>query len=141
MIELTVVNASSKLFSGQVTQVTLPGIEGEFEIRSDHCPMLSILKPGTLVAQTNHEEAVVIYIESGVVSVNQNQVKVLADCASVARDENESQLLEDLRQKRIDLHQKQGKVDYQSLLNQLATTQAQLQSIQKLRKYTKKTHG
>ena len=133
MIDLTVVNASETLYHGRVKQVTIPGSEGEFEVRPQHCPFISTLKPGALVAQPDQGPSIVIYIESGIVSVDHNSVRVLSDCANLARDENEANLIEKQRLARESLHTKQGKVDYQSLINQIATINAQLRSIRKLR--------
>ena len=138
-MKLKIANASTTLFEGEVSSVTLPGESGEFEIRKDHSPVISTLKPGTIVAHPEPKgPPAVIYVESGIAYIEGNFVAVISDCAHIARDENEAALKETLRKQRETLHGKAASIDYQSLLNQLATTNALLSSIQKLRKYRKK---
>src|SRR5262245_37007220 len=42
------VSPEKLLFSGEVTQVDLPGEEGEFGVLAEHAPYIATLKPGVL---------------------------------------------------------------------------------------------
>ena len=45
---LEIVSPEAKLFSGEVTSVTLPGVDGSFQILNNHAPIVSILEKGTV---------------------------------------------------------------------------------------------
>ena len=45
---LEILTPETKIFSGDVYGVQLPGISGSFELLEKHAPMVSALKNGTL---------------------------------------------------------------------------------------------
>ena len=45
---LEIVSPEAKLFSGEVTSVSLPGVNGSFQILNFHAPIVSTLKQGSL---------------------------------------------------------------------------------------------
>jgi len=91
---LEIVSPEAKLFSGEVTSVTLPGVDGSFQILNHHAPIVSILKDGEvkIVANSfnfNKEIAAsfvkldnntyTLNINSGTIEMNHNKVIVLVD--------------------------------------------------------------
>ena len=59
---LEIVSPEAKLFSGEVTSVTLPGVDGSFQILNNHAPVVSILEKGEvkIAASSFHFGKVVI---------------------------------------------------------------------------------
>ena len=60
MFHVLILNARPKvpeeiIFEGQSNSVTLPGIEGEFEILDFHKPIISQLKKGLIVVDNTKE--------------------------------------------------------------------------------------
>ena len=45
---LEIVSPEATLFSGEVTSVAVPGVNGEFEMLTNHAPIVSILKSGNV---------------------------------------------------------------------------------------------
>ena len=43
---LEIVSPEATLFSGEVTSISVPGINGEFEMLKDHAAVVSLLKEG-----------------------------------------------------------------------------------------------
>jgi F-type H+-transporting ATPase subunit epsilon len=43
---LEIVSPEAKLFKGEVTSVTVPGVDGSFQILNNHAPIVSILEKG-----------------------------------------------------------------------------------------------
>ncbi|MEO9512384.1 MAG: F0F1 ATP synthase subunit epsilon [Flavobacteriaceae bacterium] len=90
---LEIVSPEATLFSGEVTSVTVPGINGEFQMLQDHAPIVSLLQKGDVKVQgditidedfqnkftkgTNGET--VLAISSGTIELKDNKVIVLAD--------------------------------------------------------------
>ena len=45
---LEIVTPEAVLFSGEVTSVTVPGVNGEFQMLDNHAPIVSTLKDGEI---------------------------------------------------------------------------------------------
>ena len=75
---LEVVTPSKKVFQGEVSVVTFPGVDGSFQVMNDHSPLVSTLKKGELTYKTSKGENSV-EITGGVVEVLNNKIVVLAD--------------------------------------------------------------
>jgi F-type H+-transporting ATPase subunit epsilon len=69
-----IITPDRKVFAGEASVVTLPGIDGSFQILNDHAALVSTLEKGTLSADKD-----VFQIEGGVVEVLNNNVLILAE--------------------------------------------------------------
>ncbi|ADY28873.1 MULTISPECIES: F0F1 ATP synthase subunit epsilon [Cellulophaga] len=90
---LEIVSPEATLFAGEVVSVTVPGINGDFQMLSNHAPIVSLLQQGTVKIQGNVsiDEAfegkfskgsngeTVLPINSGTIEMKDNKVIVLAD--------------------------------------------------------------
>jgi F-type H+-transporting ATPase subunit epsilon len=71
---LEIITPDRKVFAGEAAVVTLPGVNGSFQILNDHAAIVSTLQKGELVADKQSFQ-----IEGGVVEVINNKVLVLAE--------------------------------------------------------------
>ncbi|MCZ2481937.1 F0F1 ATP synthase subunit epsilon [Aquirufa nivalisilvae] len=69
-----IITPDRKVFSSEASVVTLPGVNGSFQILNDHAALVSTLKKGLLTADKESFE-----IEGGVVEVLNNKVLILAE--------------------------------------------------------------
>ncbi|MCR9229226.1 MAG: F0F1 ATP synthase subunit epsilon [Flavobacteriaceae bacterium] len=90
---LEIVSPEATLFSGEVTSVTVPGVDGEFQMLENHAAIVSLLQAGNVKVKGNIaiDEAFVdkfskgsngetiLAISSGTVEMKDNKVIVLAD--------------------------------------------------------------
>jgi len=90
---LEIVSPEATLFSGEVIAVTVPGINGEFQMLNNHAPIVSLLQEGKVRIKGDVvlDEAygdifskaangdTVLMITSGTVEMKNNKVIVLAD--------------------------------------------------------------
>jgi len=90
---LEIVSPEATLFAGEVTSVTVPGVNGEFQMLQDHAPIVSLLQAGEVRIAGHVEIAegfedrfrkgpdgkTILSIRSGTVELNNNKVIVLAD--------------------------------------------------------------
>jgi F-type H+-transporting ATPase subunit epsilon len=90
---LEIVSPEATLFAGEVTSVTVPGINGEFQMLKDHAPIVSLLQEGKVkfegaisfdkeyAAKFSKDENgnTVLPISSGTIELKNNRVIVLAD--------------------------------------------------------------
>ena len=78
-MKLEIITPSSTLFTGEVSLVQLPGLDGLFEILSSHAPLVSALKEGRVKVEDNQNEPQFFDIRGGVVEVSHDKVLVLAE--------------------------------------------------------------
>lgn len=90
---LEIVSPEATLFAGEVISVTVPGVNGEFQMLSNHAPVVSLLQQGDVKIEGDIEleeeyEAkftkdgkgkTILSIESGTVEMKDNKIIVLAD--------------------------------------------------------------
>jgi F-type H+-transporting ATPase subunit epsilon len=79
---LEILTPESKIFSGDVYGVQLPGISGSFELLDKHAPLVSALKSGTLKILKDKNATSSYTIQSGFVEVLNNKVTVLVEGAT-----------------------------------------------------------
>lgn len=78
---LEILTPESKIFSGTVYGVQLPGISGLFEVLDKHAPMVSALKAGKLKILKEKNSHVLYTIQSGFAEVLNNKTTVLVEGA------------------------------------------------------------
>ncbi len=90
---LEIVSPEATLFSGEVTSVAVPGVNGNFEMLNNHAPIISLLKEGFVKISGNValDEAVkakfiageknttLLKINSGTLEMKDNKIIILAD--------------------------------------------------------------
>jgi len=91
---LEIVTPEATLFTGEVESVSVPGVNGEFEMLNNHAPIVSILKQGYVKIfgdKIQFDEEVAdkfikgekrgrwLSINSGTIELKDNKIIVLAD--------------------------------------------------------------
>jgi F-type H+-transporting ATPase subunit epsilon len=91
---LEIVSPEAKLFSGEITSVSLPGVDGHFQILNNHAPIVSILQNGLVKITSSsfsfnketenlftkvNDQNYTLEIQSGTIEMKDNKVIVLAD--------------------------------------------------------------
>jgi F-type H+-transporting ATPase subunit epsilon len=68
-------------FSGEVEQVDVPGVEGDFGVLAGHSPLVASVRPGIMTVTINgkHEKSIVL---GGLAEVSEKGLTVLADTAT-----------------------------------------------------------
>ena len=72
-------------FSGEVDQVDVPGVEGDFGVLAGHAPVVATIRPGilTITAAGKREKVIVL---GGLAEVSDKGLTVLADVATSLQD-------------------------------------------------------
>ena len=85
------VSPEKLVLSGEVTQVDVPGSEGDFGVLAGHAPIVTTLRPGILVVYRDGGDLRVV-VNGGFAEVSPAGLTVLADMA-VPQDEFDPALL------------------------------------------------
>jgi len=95
---LEIVTPEAILFSSEVDSLSVPGIDGEFQMLNNHAPVVSILKEGIvkvhvhsqqhlklndlhgkLVPHIDDDKILTLAIDSGTLELKDNKAIILAD--------------------------------------------------------------
>jgi F-type H+-transporting ATPase subunit epsilon len=79
------VSPEKLLFSGEVEQVDVPGVEGDFGVLAEHAPMVTTLRPGILTVHGAGGQQKIVVL-GGFAEVSADGLTVLADVAEAMED-------------------------------------------------------
>jgi F-type H+-transporting ATPase subunit epsilon len=96
MLNVDILTPESTVYSGEVVSVTLPGLDGVFQVLNNHAPIISALKSGSLIVElanpfnseenknkliqtTSDSKKIQISINGGVAELTNNKMIVLAE--------------------------------------------------------------
>lgn len=76
---LEIISPDKKIFSGEVTSVTLPGTDGSLGILANHAPIITTLQKGTIKVTEAGNATQSFDVKGGVAEAQNNKIIVLAD--------------------------------------------------------------
>ena len=79
--DLTIISAESKVFEGEVENVLVPGMIGDFLVLSNHAPCISSIRPGFLEFSEGTSKKQRYFVSGGIIEIINNNVSVLVDSA------------------------------------------------------------
>jgi len=88
------VSPEKLLFSSEVTQVDVPGTEGNFGVLAGHAPMVTTVRPGILVIYGEAGEQLRVVVNGGFAEVGPSGLTVPADTAVALEEFDRSTLAE-----------------------------------------------
>jgi F-type H+-transporting ATPase subunit epsilon len=117
-------------FSGEVDQVDVPGVEGDFGVLAGHTPVVAAIRPGILTVRSGgtHEKIIVL---GGLAEVSEHGLTVLADVATSIQDLDRARFDDKIAEMEAKLAEKEGseldreieRLDhFKSIQSQLNTT-------------------
>jgi F-type H+-transporting ATPase subunit epsilon len=78
-MKIEIVTPDSKIYSGEIRSVRVPGTKGSFQVLNDHAPIISTLDKGTVYISDDQGIEVRYEITGGVIEVKKNRIILLAD--------------------------------------------------------------
>jgi F-type H+-transporting ATPase subunit epsilon len=127
-LHLEFVSPERVLFSGDVDQVDLPGIEGDLGILAEHAPLVTPLRPGIVtIYRAGAREPIVVI--GGFAEVSPAGLTILADQATPREDFDTATLATEIRNTEEDVADTADEAQRDRLarrLEQLKTLQAAL---------------
>lgn len=116
-------------FSGEVDQVDIPGVEGDFGVLAGHAPVVAAIRPGILTVTSGgrHEKIIVL---GGLAEVSERGLTVLADVATSLAELDRAQFAETISEMEEGLKEHEGSELDQAIerLDHFKSIQQQLNS-------------
>ena len=79
--ELSVISAESKVFEGEVENVLVPGMVGDFLVLPNHAPCISSIRPAFVELFDGSSSKHRYFVSGGIIEVINNTVSLLVDSA------------------------------------------------------------
>jgi F-type H+-transporting ATPase subunit epsilon len=116
-------------FSGEVDQVDIPGVEGDFGVLAGHAPVVAAIRPGIITVFSGGTREKII-VTGGVAEVTASGLTVLADVARSLEELDRARLADVIAEMEAKLAEKEGDEFDRALerLDHFKTVQQQVQS-------------
>ena len=124
------VSPEKPAFAGEVDQVDIPGVEGDFGVLAGHAPVVAAVRPGILTVIHGGSKQKIIVL-GGLAEVSAKGLTVLADVATSIDELDRAQFAETITDMEAKLAEKEGseldraleRLDhYKSIQHELNTT-------------------
>ena len=117
-------------FSGEVDQVDIPGVEGDFGVLAGHAPVVAAMRPGilTVIAGASRQKIIVL---GGIAEMSAKGLTVLANVATSLDELDRAEFADTIADMQNKLSEKEGseldreieRLDhFKSIQHELSTT-------------------
>ena len=94
-------------FSGEVDQVDVPGIEGDFGVLAGHAPIVAVVRTGILTVMSGGTQQKIIVL-GGLAEMSDKGLTVLADVATSVEDVDKDAFADKIASMEEKLAEKEG---------------------------------
>src|SRR3984893_12992125 len=94
-------------FSGNVDQVDIPGLEGDFGVLAGHAPVVAAIRPGILTVITGGTKQKIIVL-GGLAEMSDKGLTVLADVATSLDELDRAEFADTIADMQAKLSEKEG---------------------------------
>jgi F-type H+-transporting ATPase subunit epsilon len=94
-------------FSGEVDQVDIPGVEGDFGVLAGHAPVVAAVRPGILTVISGSSKQKIIVL-GGLAEVSEKGLTLLADVATAIEDLDRAKFSATINEMEEKLKEKDG---------------------------------
>ena len=84
-MKVEILTPDSRIYSGDILSVRVPGKKGSFQVLKDHAPIISTLDQGPVIIEDEKGQVIKYEITGGVIEVKKNRIILLADSVSESR--------------------------------------------------------
>ncbi len=93
-LDVDIVTPDTHPYQGPANGVRAPGVEGSFEVRKNHAPMIAAFEIGPLIVKTDsaheyadvHDNKIIFATSGGFLEIVENHVTVLAETVEPASE-------------------------------------------------------
>ena len=103
----SLVSPEKLAFSGEVDQVDIPGVEGDFGVLAGHAPVVAAIRPGilTVISKGVREKIIVL---GGIAEVSDKGLTVLAEVATSLEELDRARFADQISEMEAKLKEKDG---------------------------------
>ncbi len=135
-LSVHIVTAEREVFAqDDVSEVIVPGVDGEFTVLPSHAPLLTMIQPGVMRVVTAGDD-IDMAITGGFIEVHEDRVTILADAAERAEEIDAVRAEEARRQAERSLAEREADVDLAAAAAVLQKSLMRLKAVERRRRRT-----
>lgn len=135
-LKVDIVTAERVAYSDEgVSEIVVPGVEGELTVLPRHAPLMTMVKPGVMQIKKDGEE-IDMAITGGFLEVRDDRVTILADAAERAEDIDEVRAEEARRRAQHALEERESDISMAAAAAELQRALVRLKATDKRRRRT-----
>jgi len=135
-LSVHIVTAEREVFTqDDVSEVIVPGVDGEFTVLPEHAPLLTMIQPGVMRVVTADDD-IDMAITGGFIEVREDRVTILADAAERAEEIDTVRAEEARRQAERSLEERGADVDLAAAAAALQKSLMRLKAVERRRRRT-----
>ncbi len=127
-LHFDLVSPEKRVFAGEVDQVVVPGVEGEFGVLAGHAPFMSTILSGAIAIHADGD-VTRTFIRGGFAEVTSEGLTILAEEAIDLADVDASDVERQLAEAREDLGQARNEDETKEAEGRVEKFQALLQAL------------
>ena len=85
-LHLEIVTPFGKTFSEEVLSCVIPGVKGQFQILTNHAPVISNITIGAIKIQSKGSSNIFVATSGGFCEVRNNEIKIIVESAERSED-------------------------------------------------------
>jgi F-type H+-transporting ATPase subunit epsilon len=97
------VSPDKMLFNGSAQAVLVPGTEGDFQVLSDHAPVMTSMRPGVVGIDDEQGKHIRVFVRGGFADASKSGLILLAETAIPFEDLNGDTLGQEIKNAEEDL--------------------------------------
>ena len=86
LLDIEIVSSEKLVYKGTGKVLTVPGVDGRFQVLNMHAAMISMFETGIITVEDEKGEKINFSTRGGVAEVKKNKIVVLADAAEAKED-------------------------------------------------------
>lgn len=91
-IKFEIVTPERVVLRKEISQVSVPTLQGEITVLPDHIPLVAVLQPGVIEAHLSDGLVEIMSVSGGFIEVMKDKVVILADTAERAEEIDEKRV-------------------------------------------------
>ena len=80
--QFELVSPEQLVFTGQVDEVVVPGVEGDMTVLADHAPLMTTLRPGVITIGEGGGRRTQLFVRGGFADIAPTGLTILAEAAT-----------------------------------------------------------
>lgn len=101
---INIATPEGKMFSGEISSCTAQGVNGKFQVLTDHAPLISMIDVGEMKIEMENSKIEYLSTSGGFLEIENNEMNIVVETAEWAKDidVDRAKAAKDRAEKRMD---------------------------------------
>ncbi|MCK5032165.1 MAG: ATP synthase F1 subunit epsilon [Calditrichia bacterium] len=86
LFSITIATPEGKMFSGEISSCTATGVNGKFQVLTNHAPLISMIDVGKMKIELENKKTDYLATSGGFLEIENNEMNVVVETAEWAKN-------------------------------------------------------